>query len=127
VGFFTPPGLANSDVKPARKTATDLSEKPDTLLEPLRIAFAGNWQLVLGIALIPGDQPRSKIKRKTQCPRADLLADPCRSLPQRAAAMVGHLAVLPAGTGDTERHPIARGSEGPITVGYASALSAKLP
>ena len=33
-----PPGLAHSDVKPARKAATDLCEQPDTLPEPLGVA-----------------------------------------------------------------------------------------
>jgi hypothetical protein len=66
VRFFLPPGLANSDVKPAHKAATDFCEQPDTLLEPLGVASTGSRQLVLGIALVPCGQPRSKIQRKLQ-------------------------------------------------------------
>jgi hypothetical protein len=55
VRFFPPPGLANSDVKPASQAATDFREQPDTLLKPLGVAFPGNRQLVLGMALIPRD------------------------------------------------------------------------
>jgi hypothetical protein len=66
VRFFPPPWLANSDVKPASQAATDFREQPDTLLKPLGVAFTGNRQFVLGIALVPRGQPRSKIQRNAQ-------------------------------------------------------------
>ena len=65
--FFVPSRLGDNDIKSALKAMADLCKQLDTLSEPLKVAFTGHRELVLGISLVACRQPRCKVHRKVQC------------------------------------------------------------